>query len=327
LEFPAVYFFKTRATYVDFFPLLEEHLRNPYKPLSTNNPNFNRVVEHYRTVDLLNIAMYFISTPRAAHPEKEDYPDLYRNIDMAKLTEDTFLLDYYPFGVALLSRLIMQKYIFDNVDPRNIALDDILSNIKNETMKGEFILMEAGKLKSYIGYTELMDKYGQFLLLPDQEKRASEIVVKLAKEESQPGQPAINFTGTDINGKKVSLSDLKGKVVYVDIWATWCGPCLNEIPHFQKLMEEYKGKDIVFMAISIDAAKDKPKWEQFVKEKGKQGLQLFAGNGWESDVAKMYQVIGIPRFMLFDKKGNIVSTNAPRPSSAEIKQLLNATLK
>jgi thiol-disulfide isomerase/thioredoxin len=114
-------------------------------------------------------------------------------------------------------------------------------------------------------------------------------------------------------------------MVYVDVWATWCSPCIKEIPNVEKLMEEYKGKDIVFMGVSIDAAKDKTKWKNFVKEKQLKGIQMYAGK--EHEFTKVYQISSIPRFMLFDKKGNIVSTDAPRPGAPEIRVLINKGLK
>lgn len=80
-----------------------------------------------------------------------------------------------------------------------------------------------------------------------------------------------NFNCTDLSGKKVSLSDFKGKYVYIDIWATWCGPCQREIPHLQKLEEKYHGKDIYFVSISCD--NNKKAWENRVRA-GLKGIQL-----------------------------------------------------
>src|SRR5690606_23739996 len=119
------------------------------------------------------------------------------------------------------------------------------------------------------------------------------------------------FTYPDLNGKMVSLTDFKGKVVLVDVWATWCGPCKAEIPALKKMEEELRAKDIVLLSVSVDEEKDKQKWKDFVKDENLTGVQVFA-SGW-SDIAKFYKITGIPRFMVFDKKGNIVSTNSPRP--------------
>ena len=136
------------------------------------------------------------------------------------------------------------------------------------------------------------------------------------------GEPAIDFNYPDTDGNKFSLTSFKGNLVYVDVWATWCGPCKAEIPSLQKLEADYHGKDITFMSVSVDT--DKEAWEKMVAEKELGGVQLWA-DGW-SKITKDYAIFGIPRFMLFDSEGNVISTNAPRPSSDEIRELLEANL-
>ena len=136
------------------------------------------------------------------------------------------------------------------------------------------------------------------------------------------GEPAIDFNYPDTDGNEFSLTSFKGNLVYVDVWATWCGPCKAEIPSLQKLEADYHGKDITFMSVSLDT--DKEAWEKMVADKELGGVQLWA-DGW-SKITKDYAIFGIPRFMLFDAEGNVVSTNAPRPSSSEIRELLEANL-
>ncbi len=80
------------------------------------------------------------------------------------------------------------------------------------------------------------------------------------------------------------------------------------------------GTDVVFGGVSVDESKDKQKWLDFIKTEGLKGVQLLAG-GW-SKITKDYKITGIPRFMVFDKKGNIVSVDVPRPSSPELKKML-----
>ena len=137
------------------------------------------------------------------------------------------------------------------------------------------------------------------------------------------GEPAIDFTYPDKDGNKFSLDSFKGTLIYVDVWATWCGPCKAEIPYLQKLEEEYQENcTITFLSVSVDT--DKDAWLKMVKEKELGGTQLWA-DGW-SEITKSYAIFGIPRFMLFSADGNVISTNAPRPSSDEIRGLLNANL-
>ena len=138
----------------------------------------------------------------------------------------------------------------------------------------------------------------------------------------QEGEAAIDFTYPDKDGNEFSLASFKGNLIYVDVWATWCGPCKAEIPSLQKLEKEYHEQNITFLSVSVDT--DKDAWLKMVKEKELGGTQLWA-DGW-SKITKDYAIFGIPRFMLFSAEGNVISTNAPRPSSEEIRGLLESNL-
>jgi len=140
-----------------------------------------------------------------------------------------------------------------------------------------------------------------------------------------PGMPAFDFTYPDVDGKMVSLSDFKGSFVYVDVWATWCGPCKREIPHLVELEKDYHNKNIVFLSVSVDEDKDRDTWLNMLEEKEMGGVQLFA-SGW-SKITKDYMINGIPRFMLFDGEGNIIDVNASRPSQPETRILFSQLLK
>ena len=127
----------------------------------------------------------------------------------------------------------------------------------------------------------------------------------------QKGSPAFDFSFIDMDGNQVTMTDLKGKYVYMDVWATWCAPCKAEIPYLKKMEEDFHGKNIVFLSVSVD--KDKSAWEQMVKNDQLKGLQLWAGQAME--FSTFYKITGIPRFMLFDTEGKILDINAKRPSA------------
>jgi thiol-disulfide isomerase/thioredoxin len=132
------------------------------------------------------------------------------------------------------------------------------------------------------------------------------------------GEAAIDFTYPDMDSNMISLSDFKGSYVYVDVWATWCGPCKYEIPFLLQLEKDYHDANIIFMSVSVDVENAKQKWIDMINDKNMGGIQLFA-NGW-SQICKDYAINSIPRFMLFDREGNIMSVDAPRPSSDEIRK-------
>ena len=122
-------------------------------------------------------------------------------------------------------------------------------------------------------------------------------------------------------GGTTSLDDLKGKYVYIDMWATWCAPCKREIPFLKEVEKEYHGKNIEFVSISVDRKKDYEAWKTMVNDKELGGIQLYSNR--DINFAKAYKVNGIPRFILIDPKGDIVSANAPRPSSKDLKVLFD----
>ena len=140
------------------------------------------------------------------------------------------------------------------------------------------------------------------------------------------GSASPSFDYENHKGGKTKLEDFKGRYVYVDVWATWCGPCRAEIPSLKKVEEKYHGKNIEFVSISIDVAKDHEKWKSFVAEKQLGGVQLFADKDWNSDFIKAYGVTGIPIFILIDPSGKIVKADAPRPSSPDLQKTLDTLL-
>lgn len=132
------------------------------------------------------------------------------------------------------------------------------------------------------------------------------------------GRPSPDFSFPDINGKKVSLADLRGKYVYIDVWATWCVPCRGELPHLKKMEETFKGMNIAFVSISCD--KNKEKWESFVKEQQMGGIQLWGDE--ENDFLRAYRVQTVPRFIMLDPEGRIVNPDMTRPSDPQTLQAL-----
>ncbi|WP_299005818.1 TlpA disulfide reductase family protein [uncultured Tenacibaculum sp.] len=123
-------------------------------------------------------------------------------------------------------------------------------------------------------------------------------------------------------GGTTSLDDLKGKYVYIDLWATWCQPCKNEIPFLKKVEEKYHNKNIEFVSISVDRQKDYETWKKMIVDKELSGVQLYAKE--DKSFMDAYRVSGIPRFILLDPEGNIVDSNAPRPSNPKLVELFES---
>ena len=134
----------------------------------------------------------------------------------------------------------------------------------------------------------------------------------------------------DVKGGEKSLDSFKGKYVYIDVWATWCRPCIQQIPYLQTLEKEYHNKNIEFVSISTDESRRsggsweavEKKWRGFIKKKNMTGVQLWSGQDYSFQQA--YQINSIPRFILIDPEGKIVEANAARPSDPALKSLFTS---
>ena len=207
--------------------------------------------------------------------------------------------------------------------PNDIAFLKIATEIPNETIKNKLVYLNS---KYNITYTDqLEDFYSLFMAASTNEEHKKEITESYNKLKTvSKGQPSPKFENYEnFNGGTTSLDDLKGKFVYVDVWATWCGPCKAEIPSLKEVEAKYHNKNIEFVSISVDVEKDYEKWKTMVKEEDLKGIQLFSDKNWKSDFVTGYLIKGIPRFILIDPNGNIVNSNAPRPSSEKLIELFN----
>jgi thiol-disulfide isomerase/thioredoxin len=218
--------------------------------------------------------------------------------DKVRLQESDGFLDFNSY-------FVLDKPEFESkVNGIKSTLDNLLSNAQG--------------LDSTIVVNE--KKINQQLLsfLSGSYVEKHQILTALAKGKTSP-----LFSYPDINGKNISLASLKGKYVYIDVWATWCGPCKVQIPYLKEIEEKYKGKDIAFVGLSIDTQENKKKWEKMVEERGLGGYQVLADSDWKSTFIKEYYITGIPRFILIDPEGNIVSADAPRPSEPALLKLFD----
>ncbi len=152
--------------------------------------------------------------------------------------------------------------------------------------------------------------------------------IQLAMNENVgKGKPSPLFKDyINYEGGTSSLKDYRGSYVYIDVWATWCKPCLYQLPYLKKIEEQYKGKDITFISLSVDDPEDEARWRKMIKEKSLaegNSIQLLADNAIKSTFIQDYYIQGIPRFILLDPQGNIISNNAPRPTDPKLIELFN----
>lgn len=183
-----------------------------------------------------------------------------------------------------------------------------LAKLEGSNLDARFNALQKNKIEE--------SKFGMTAYFKETKKK-----LKLNNTQA-PGFDYVNF-----KGGTTKLSDLNGKYVYIDVWATWCGPCRAEIPFLKKMEEKYHDKNISFVSISIDVNKDFEKWKNFVDEKQLGGIQLFADKNWTSDFIMSFSINSIPRFILIDPNGKVVNANAARPSSPKLQTQLDELLK
>ena len=148
-------------------------------------------------------------------------------------------------------------------------------------------------------------------------------MVKLKVDEYaalEIGEPAFDVIFKDTKGKEIPLSNYKGKLIYVDLWATWCGPCIAELPAFEQLVKDYAGENIAFVPVSIDT--DLEKWKKFMEKNNMHGTELVINRVDLSD----YKVITIPRYILIDQDFKIINVFATVPSDPKTRDLIDQYL-
>jgi thiol-disulfide isomerase/thioredoxin len=141
----------------------------------------------------------------------------------------------------------------------------------------------------------------------------------LAQSEALGKPLDIKFTALD--GRDVDLSSMKGKVILIDFWATWCGPCVGEIPHVKEAYEKLNDKGFEIVGISFDSEKDA--LQKFVKKEKMEWPQYFDGKGWQNAYGTTYGIHSIPTMWLVDKKGNLRDMNARGALEEKVTKLLS----
>jgi thiol-disulfide isomerase/thioredoxin len=147
------------------------------------------------------------------------------------------------------------------------------------------------------------------------------------RQRDQIGRPfELSFTDA-IGGQVVSMERLRGKVVVVDFWATWCGPCVDSMPKMKRIYAKYKDKGVEFIGISLDKQGDLPKLKKFVAENGIAWPQFYEGKRFESELVTRWDISGIPTVFVVDRDGKLASVKGVLGLEAILDGLLKEPAK
>lgn len=196
----------------------------------------------------------------------------------------------------------------------------IESQVKNKGLK---VRVEDLLLNKYISTFNYADNYAEGLQELTSLTERFQLDTKYlgefkVRKSSIAGTPfPADVVLTDLQGKKVDFAKYCGKYVFIDLWASWCIPCIKEIPHLKQLEKDLQNKDVVFLSISIDT--NVAAWKKKVAALGLKGELL---NNQDNKLCESLNVSGIPFFLIYDKEGKLYKYNAYRPSDMRLKPLL-----
>ena len=242
----------------------------------------------------------------------QNYPNPYKDIDL----NNPSLLPTYNYKTLVHSFINGKSMDLLNKDKSQ----DFFIVYQNQLAQSKL----NPKIKDLLGYENA--EYG-FTYTSDKEKYRSAYLNFAKTQEyidkfnefynatlTEKGEKSADFQLESIDGNMYELNDFKDKYIYIDLWATWCLPCIAQIPDLKKLEEKYNQK-IYFISIAWND--NKTRWLNMVKEKDLKGIQLFASDK-NAEFFKFYGVNSLPRFILLDKQGKIIESNAKQPSESSL---------
>jgi len=283
-----------------------------------------------------------VKTAKSNIPKATEIPKvLIEGLDWERMNKSSELDSKFfrELLIQFVNYKALEEYDFMKFADKNAVVQEAF-NLARENLKGESLHYFLTKtllansanvqpsllrqMRDFLNGTEASDVFVKLVTDSLGERlQAKDDEVALALTDAQPAKDDIDVELQGLDGKMFKLSDLKGKVVYLDIWASWCGPCRKEFPHSKALkgsLSKKDAKNIEFLYISIDNTETV--WKLAIEELGIEGVHGLSKGGWGSEATSKFGVSSIPRYLIFDKKGKVVDGNAPRPSDPRLLEIL-----
>ncbi len=283
-------------------PYLAKYLAlNTYLSFAHNQGNYNNELEYFGN-EFFSFADF----------KDESYNGL-------PLVFDAF----YEYTNTLLSVRVPKNVVSQFLDRYLMMIPAESTGTRQNALGGIIRSMEKNKSDLYAKYAKLFINENKV----SSPRMAASVQQKLAQlTQFEVGRVAPDFTQQTIEGEDFKLSDLRGKYVLIDFWASWCGPCRRENPNVVRMYKQYHEKGFEILGVSLDRSKDR--WVQAIEKDGLTWPHVSDLKGWSNAVAKQYGITSIPKTMLIGPEGKIVAKNLRGPSlEAKLVELFGAPKK
>ncbi|MCX8079930.1 MAG: TlpA family protein disulfide reductase [Bacteroidia bacterium] len=327
------YFYKSKDSFLlltqDYYRCIERLLQS-YKPETFSDSVFFNLKKRILKYDFCKDKIFY--KPRYEFFKKTlNLPDQNYDPDETWLkpftelnVDDTTMLIYYNFSYFVNYDYI-PLYVFKDkysLDKHTKYIFENFKKIKYPILYG-FILVN---LKAD-NFDDLKPNCDTILLRNDIPEKWKSVLMALMKkiEKIRKGADFPSFTFKDSSNNDVLFKHNPNKVMYIDVWATFCKPCMVEWPNYEKLVSRFKDKPVRFVSISMDPNRES--WLNYIRKKKLPIEHYIVPENFDSEFAKTFCIDGVPQYIMVDGKGKIFSTDAPRPSSTKADSLLNLCIK
>jgi thiol-disulfide isomerase/thioredoxin len=312
--------------YIRRYKNLQPLMADFFSKTSKANPQFANALKNAMDVDRQLAPLYFLlyksvkktkgfpGTPRDFNEVPPFFkqfiqPAAFSNASILLVGEARQLVNLHAkLNLALLPEEEREKLW------QSKKLELMMTSVSNDTLKS-FLFndqMEQMEVNNLSEFRETFEPFQRYAKASPAKETYKRIYASYINDTTFIGKSSYDFSLPDTSGKMVSMKDFKGKVVLIDVWATWCGPCKAQFPFMKEMEHEYaNNKDLVFVGISTDKVEVKQKWLDMIKKENLVGIQLLDDFG--KGFGRKYRVTAIPRFMLIDRQGRWIEIRCPRP--------------